>query len=304
MKYTGTTWRPPFEANSLLLQVTAGCSHNKCRFCSMYKDVEFAVESLSQIETDLKEARKTYFRVDRVFLVNADPFCLSGKKLKAIAEKILEILPEVESIGMYASILNIAGKSDEELSELSRLRISGLNVGLESGLPEVLDDMGKGFTLNEAEYQLERLNRAGIFFSVNIIIGGAGHSRYRENAIASARVLNNVHPTLIFIAALHLEHDCSLRRDLLKGRFRENTLGETLEEELLFLKHLKLQGTWFFGLHPSNAIPVTGRLQEDKEQMITKLTNGLKMISPDDLSTPYTRLVQGNEGAVRFSLTS
>lgn len=302
MKYTGTTWRPPFEANSLLLQVTSGCSHNKCRFCSMYKDVGFAVESLDQIEADLREARETYLRVDRVFLVNADPFCLSGKRLKAIAEKIIEILPEVETIGMYASIQNITGKSDEELSELSRLRISGLNVGLESGLPEVLDEMGKGFTLGDAEYQLERLNRAGIPFSVNIIIGGAGQSKYRENAIASARVVNKVRPSLIFIAALHLEHDCPLRDDLIQGRFQENTLGDTIKEELLFLEHLELENTWFFGLHPSNAVPVTGRLQEDKAHMIKKLTEGLVLIAPDDLSTPYTQLVRGNEGAVRFRL--
>lgn len=298
MKYTGTTWRPPFEAYSLLLQVTVGCSHNKCSFCSMYRDVPFKVESMEQIEADIREARTTFPRVDRVFLVNADPFCLSGKRLKAIAEKIIEILPEVESIGMYASIQNIAGKSDDELEELNRLRISGLNIGLESGLPEVLGNLSKGFTLDEARRQLDRLNQAGIGFSINIIVGAASGKRHRENAIASAKVVTDAKPGLVFIATLHLENPCPLRKDLIRGVFKENTLREAIEEELLFLRHLDLEETRFFGMHPSNAIRLNGRLPEDKERMIQVLEDGLGLIKPKYLDTPYSQLVRGREGAI------
>ena len=301
MKYTGTTWRPPFEAFSLLLQVTVGCSHNRCAFCSMYRDVPFAVESMEQIEADLREARETHPRVDRVFLVNADPFCLSGRRLTAIAKKIIEHLPEVKSIGMYASIQNIVSKSDEELKELRRLRISGLNVGLESGLPEVLDELGKGFSLDEARFQLKRLKRAGIGFSVNIIIGAAGGERHRENALASARVVNEVEPDLIFVATLHLEHESPLRNDLLRGAFKENTLRETIEEEKLFLENLELEGTRFFGRHPSNAIPLDGTLSRDKKRMLLTLDEGLRFLPARHLDIPYTRLVRGREGAIRLS---
>jgi radical SAM superfamily enzyme YgiQ (UPF0313 family) len=139
MKYTGTIYRPSFEAGSLLLQVTVGCSHNRCIFCGMYKDFPFEEESMEQIEKDLKEARTMYSHVNSVFLVNGDPFTLSAGKLKAIARKISEILPEVQRISMYASINNIKTKTDEELKELRSLKINDLNIGVESGLPEVLE---------------------------------------------------------------------------------------------------------------------------------------------------------------------
>ena len=151
MKYTGTTYRPPFEANSLLLQVTAGCSHNKCTFCTMYKDVPFEVESMEQIEADLREARGRRKRIKKVFLENGDPFVLSADKLKQIAEKIEEIIPEVENISMFATIKNIIDKTDDELKELRKLKINNLNVGIESGLEEAVEFMNKGYTVEVAK---------------------------------------------------------------------------------------------------------------------------------------------------------
>ena len=118
MNYTGPVFRPPFEANSLLLQVTVGCSHNACTFCTMYKDTCFAVAPMEQVEKDLREARAQLSTVRRIFLVNADPFVLSAVKLKAIAEKINEIFPEIQTISAYASVKNIIDKTDEELKEL------------------------------------------------------------------------------------------------------------------------------------------------------------------------------------------
>lgn len=113
MKYTGTTYRPPYEANSLLVQVTQGCSHNSCSFCTMYRDVPFAVEELAQVEHDLLEARTMYRTVKRIFLLNGDAFSLGFSRLEAIGQKILEIFPEVETIASYASIESIARKTDE-----------------------------------------------------------------------------------------------------------------------------------------------------------------------------------------------
>lgn len=275
MKYTGPIYRPPFEANSLLLQVTVGCSHNKCTFCSMYRDVKFCTESIEQIEKDLLEARELYPIVKRIFLVNADPFVLSANKLKEIAEKINEILPEVETIAMYASINNIKDKTDEELKELRNLKINDLNIGIESGLDEVVKKLNKGFTIEEAKKQLKRLSLAGIDFSVNIIIGAAGRDKSKENAIANAKFLNLVKPNLIFIATLHIDSGSSLEKELINGSFIENTVGENIKEELLMLENLNLENTFFFGLHTSNVIPVYGFLGEKKQNMITDLKNGL-----------------------------
>lgn len=295
MKYTGPVYRPPFEANSLLLQVTAGCSHNKCNFCTMYSNVPFQVETMEQIEKDLLEARKIYSKVNRIFLVNADPFALSADKLKLIANKINEILPEVKTIAMYASVKNIMNKTDEELKELRSLKINDLNIGLESGMPEVVKHFNKGFTVDEAKTQLNRLTNAGIDFSVNIIIGGAGSEKTYKNAIANSKLLNEINPKLIFIATLHVDPGSPLYEELNKGLFKENTLRENIEEEIEMLSGLNLSNTYFFGLHTSNVIPVHGMLPENKNEMIAKLKDGLNSIKAEYLDA---HLEKGAEGAI------
>ncbi|MGL5545282.1 MAG: radical SAM protein [Cetobacterium sp.] len=293
MKYTGPIYRPPFEANSLLLQVTVGCSHNKCTFCSMYRDVKFCTESIEQIEKDLLEARELYPIVKRVFLVNADPFVLNATKLKEIAKKINQILPEVETIAMYASISNIKDKTDEELKELRALKINDLNIGIESGLNEVVKKLNKGFTIDEAKKQLARLNSAGIDFSINIIIGAAGAIKSKENALANANFLNEVKPNLIFIATLHVDPGSKIEEEMLNGNFIENNVGENIKEELLMLQNLNLEKTFFFGLHTSNVIPVYGFLGDKKEEMIQDLLNGLSSLNEEYLNKKPTKDSEG-----------
>ena len=144
MHYTGTIYRPPFEARSLLLQVTTGCSHNRCSFCTMYRDEQFGVEPLEQVEADLQEAREYVPNVTRVFLENGDPFVLSADRLEEIAVMVHAYLPKVETIAMYASIKNVIGKTDEELKRLRILGINELNIGVESGLDDALSYMNKG----------------------------------------------------------------------------------------------------------------------------------------------------------------
>lgn len=298
MNYTHPVYRPPFEANSLLLQVTAGCSHNKCAFCSMYKNVPFHIEKIEQIEKDLVEARRLYPRVKRVFLVSGDPFVLKANQLSRIAEKVNHHMPEVETITMYASIANIASKSDEELKALRSLNINDLNIGLESGLSSVVKDLHKGFTIEQAKIQIERLKAASFDFSLNIIIGAAGSSLWEANALASAKIVNELQPHLIFVAALHLEEDCELATRLQLGSFIENTLLENIEEEIMFLQNLELDQTRFFAVHPSNAIPVDGYLPQDKSKILRILKNGRDTIEAKWLNTRNTSLVKGGEGAI------
>lgn len=295
MKYTGPIFRPPFEAGSLLLQVTVGCSHNKCSFCTMYKDVPFQVETIEQIEKDLLEARARYSSVKRVFLVNADAFVLSADKLKAISEKINEILPEVETIAMYASVNNIKGKTDEELRELRALKINEFNIGIESGLPEVVNHFNKGFTVDEAKIQLNRLTNSGIDFSVNIIIGAGGSKRSQDHAIASSKFINEVKPKLIFVATMHIDPGSKIEEELNKGLFDENTLGQNIEEEIKLIEGLDLNDTLFFGLHTSNVIPVYGLLAQKKDEMLTTLREGLIEIPEEFLNS---RPEKGLEGAI------
>jgi radical SAM superfamily enzyme YgiQ (UPF0313 family) len=274
MIYTGPVFRPPFEADSLLVEVTSGCSHNGCTFCTMYKGVKFRMAPIKQIEHDLQEVRHLYGSVKRIFLTGADPFVLSANKLKTIAEMVNDIFPEVETIAMYASVKNIIGKTDEELKELRALKVNELNIGIESGMDEVLRHLNKGFTLEEARIQLARLRKAGMDFSLNIILGAAGADKWMENAIANAKILNELQPYLIFLATLHVDAGSSLYDELKAGTFTENTLGQNLKEELEMLKRLELNHTIFFGLHTSNVIPVNGTLPGDKAELVAYLEKG------------------------------
>ena len=268
MHYTGTIYRPPFEARSLLLQVTTGCSHNRCSFCTMYRDEPFRVEPLEQIEEDLVEARQYVPNVTRVFLENGDPFALSADRLEQIAGMIHAYLPKVETIAMYASIKNVIGKSDEELRRLRNLGINELNIGVESGLDETLSYMNKGYTAAQAKYELNRLKSAGIDYGANIILGCAGPERRHENAAATAALLNETKPYLIFTGTIHSDPGCPLYEDMQSGRFVESTFGEYLDEEEELLERLDLTDCYLFGLHPSNIVTMHGNLPEDKAVML------------------------------------
>ena len=293
MKYTGPVYRPPFESNSLLLQVTVGCSHNACTFCTMYRDTPFQMERMEQIEHDLREARQMYPAVRRIFLVNADPFVLAAAKLKEIASKINEILPEVETIAMYASVKNIMDKTDADLRELRALKINELNIGVESGLEEVLQHLNKGVSLMETRMQLLRLKQAGIDFSVNIILGAAGAEKSLKNAIANSALINATEPYLIFVATMHVDPGSPLFDEVEAGEFVENTLGENIREEIEFLRRLNSQDSYFFGMHTSNVIPVQGFISEEKEAMLTELAAGMRAIDENYLNS---RPEKGYEG--------
>ena len=271
MKYTGMIFRPPFEARSLLLQVTVGCSHNKCTFCTMYRDLEFEPEELSQIEEDLKEAREFVPDITRVFLENGDTFCLEAARLAQIAEMVHAYLPKVETITMYASVKNIRNKSDDDLKRLRDLGINELNIGVESGLDETLSFLNKGYTAEQAYTELGRLKAAGIDFGANIIFGSAGPGKSEENARATAALLNETKPYLIFTGTIHADEGCPLYDEMKSGRFKECTFGEYLDEEKLFLSLLDLPGCYYFGLHPANVVRMHGFLNRDKEKLLAEV---------------------------------
>ena len=268
MHYTGPVYRPPFEADSLLLQVTVGCSHNKCAFCTMYRETPFAVCPTEQVEADIEEAARRRPNAARVFLENGDAFVLSADRLESLAGMIRARLPKVETITMYASILNVRTKTDEELRRLRAAGINELNIGVESGLDEALTRMNKCYTAEEAKYELLRLRSAGFDYCLNIIFGAAGAELRRENAEATAELLNAAKPFLIFTGTVHADPGCPLYEDMQSGAFTEPTFGEYLEEEALLLDRLTLENTYFFGVHPSNVLPMRGVLPRDREAML------------------------------------
>ncbi len=289
-------YRPPFEANSYLLQVTEGCSHNACSFCTMYRDVPFRMEPLEAVEAQLRQVGEYARYVDRVFLENGDPFVLPADRLTAIAELVMDYLPNTRTIAMYASINNIRNKSDAELRALRELGINELNIGVESGLNEALDRMNKGYTSEEAVYELRRLGDAGIRYGANIIFGVAGAGLRRENAAATAKLLNETKPYLIFTGTLHASPGCPLFNDIAAGAFDECTFGEYLEEEELLLSALELKDCLYFGLHPSNVVRMQGMLGRDEDLLMEELQRQRTRLAGRLDRHP----VRGGEGAILF----
>ena len=264
-------FRPPFEAASLLLEVTHGCSHNACAFCTMYRGVPFQLEPMERVEECVRTAAVRRPGVKRVFLEHGDAFALSAERLIRIAELIHAYLPRVEIIAMYASIKNIASKSDDDLERLREAGIGDLNVGVESGLDEALRWMNKGYTAAQARHELLRLKRAGIPWGANVILGAAGPALRSENAIATAELLSATQPNLIFTGTLHADPGCPLYEAIKSGAFAESTFGEYFDEEETLIERLELDDCVFFGLHPSNVVTMEGRLPQDKDRLLAEL---------------------------------
>ena len=274
MHYSEPTYRPPYEARSLLLQATTGCSYNACTFCSMYHDVPFQESPIEEIEEDILSVAQYNTLYDRVFLVNGDAFCLDVGKLARIAELVHEHLPRVRTIGGYASVRNILGKSAGELRTLAELGYADFNIGIESGLDDVLSFMNKGYTLAEAREACARLNEAGMPFNVNIITCAAGRGRVHEAAAANAALVSEANPTLVFVSPLHVDPGTPLERLVAEGAFEECTLGDYIDEEVEFVRRLDVADCVFFGLHVSNPVRVSGMLPEDRNFIISELEAG------------------------------
>ena len=289
MKFEGTTYRPPVEADTMLLQVTVGCAHNRCTYCSMYDDVSFRMIQPDQIERDLQEARQIFPRAERVFLVNGDAFVLSANRLKKIVQLISDYFPECKTITMYASIQNIISKSDDDLKELKKCGINDLYVGIESGWDQVISHINKGHTIEEAKAALNRLNDAGINHMAALMLGVAGRDKGLENAAHTGAFVNETKPTLIWAGTLGLFEGTPLSKEVENGLFIPASEAEILEEEKALIRSITLDDISFYGIHPTNTVPVFGLLARDKQKMIDTIDLGIRRLGKDGLSNSFNR---------------
>lgn len=289
MKFEGTTYRPPVEADTMLLQVTVGCAHNRCTYCNMYDDVSFRMIPPDQIELDLQEARQIFPRAERIFLVNGDSFVLSANRLKKIAQLISDYFPECKTITMYASIQNIISKSDDDLKELKKCGINDLYIGIESGWDQVVSHINKGHTIEEAKIALNRLNEAGINHMAALMLGVAGKDKGLENAARTGAFLNETKPKLIWAGTLGLFEGTPLSKEVENGMFIPASEAEILEEEKALIRNISLEDIPFYGIHPTNTVPVFGFLATDKQKMIDTIDLGIRRLGKDGLSNSFNR---------------
>ena len=288
--FTGTVWRPPYEAHSVLLQTTVGCTHHACKFCTLYGDLRFRLSPIEEIEADLRLIARHQPRARRVFLVGANPFVLSCNRLVRLADRIRDFLPKVRTIGMFARITDIAAKNDEDLRELRARGITGLTIGTETGDDSSLAFMNKGCTAADMLEQCRRLDAAGIEYYFTYMTGLAGSGNGQRAARATAALYNELHPYIIGIVSLTLFPEAPLAAEAAVGRFLEAGERERLEELRTFLARLTIPTT-IMGHTVSNAVPLLGRMPEDRARMLRELDEALACFSEEEL-TAYRRRIE------------
>lgn len=289
MHFHGTIWRPPYEAESLMLQATAGCTHHACKFCTLYEDLpfRFRMSPLEEIEADLGEAQlwgtdpMTLLSARlqglprpegprRVFLVGANPFVLLPERLEKIAELIHRYLPTVETIGCFARVTDVGLKSDEELRHLRSLGYDGLTVGVETGDDRALAFMNKGYQARDIVEQAGRLDGAGISYSFFYLTGISGAGQGTEGALRTAEVFNQAHPKRVGSSMLTVFPSSELYREIQAGRWREESELEKLEELRTLIEHLEIS-TRFETDGASNLIRIQGDLPKDRDRLAGRL---------------------------------
>lgn len=271
MEYEGMVYRPPSEAYSLIIQVTVGCSHNKCRFCSMYKDKQFHIRQLEDILADLRECRAYYRRVRRLFLADGDALCLSMSKLLTILNAIRELFPECERVGVYGSAADILRKSPDELRELREAGLGIVYVGAESGNPQVLANMCKSAGREELIAAVRRAEDAGIPASVSFISGLGGRALWKEHAIDSATMISEMRPSYASWLTLMLDPAAPITKDIAEKKFELLKPLEVLDEMDLMLQHVDLPQDAvcvFRSNHASNYLSLKGDLPKDRDKML------------------------------------
>ena len=272
MRYEGDIYRPPSEAYSLLVQVTIGCSHNKCTFCNMYKEKQFRVRKQEEVLEDLAWAREHYRRVERIFLCDGDALCLANRKLLVILDYIRQHFPECERVTTYGRATDVLRKTDEELRELREHGIEMVYLGAESGSQKVLEKINKGETREELIEGVQRLEAAGIKTSVTFISGLAGPDDWEEHAVETGRVIAEMNASYVSLLTLMLQPPAPLLEDYRQGRFKLLTPEEVLAETCLMLQYAKPSKSCVFrSNHASNYVSLRGNLPEDNDSMIAAL---------------------------------
>lgn len=275
MHYQGFVIRPPSEASSILLQVTLGCSHNKCTFCESYKDKQFTIKSDDIILSDIIFASKYMENQHRVFLLDGDALIIPYHKLKWILDKIREYLPWVRRVGTYADAKSIKLKSDEQLLKLKERGLGIVYMGVESGDDETLKNICKGTGAVNLISQGRRVKEAGIKLSVTVLLGIAGRKRSYQHAKATGELLTKMDPNYVGALTTMILPNTPLAIDLQKGKFELLGAREILVELKEMLSHTYLSNGLFFSNHASNYLPVKARLPRDKEKTLAFIDSAL-----------------------------
>ena len=275
MHYEGKIYRPWMEADSLLIQTTLGCTHNKCTFCDMFKEKRFSFRSIEDIFKDIDEARRIVRHVESIFLIDGNVLALKTEFLLKIFEKITSTFPECSKISLYAGLNDLRRKSVKDLTKLRQAGLTMAYTGLESGDLVTLERIKKGLTPQQAEEGMAKAKAAGIEVLISIIFGIGGKERSREHIIETTRLLNIMKPEELAPMALAIQPGTELAGQVERGEFILPTPLQILEEERYLLQNMSGFDTYYWGDHGNNVVPMKGRMPESQERFLKNIDHAI-----------------------------
>ncbi|NOY11230.1 MAG: B12-binding domain-containing radical SAM protein [Archaeoglobi archaeon] len=265
--YDMPLFRPPSEANSLIVQATIGCSHNKCTFCGMYKMKKFRVKPVEEVKRELEIFKKYYGDVRRLFLADGNAMCMKTEDLVEIVRYAKKLFPSLERVSTYATPMDLLEKSVDELRWLREEGLSLVYLGVESGDDEILREIRKGVDSREMIEAGRKAIRAGMTLSITAITGLGGKERSFDHAKNTARVLNEMKPHYTAFLTLMIVENTPLYLKLRRGEFTPLNHLEILRELRWVIEDLRYR-TVFRANHASNYLPIRANLPEDREEVL------------------------------------
>jgi len=276
MHYEGYCIRPPSEADSILLQATLGCSHNKCTFCGSYQDKRFRIKDDAVILHDILFAAQHMQDQDRLFLMDGDALIIPQKRLMWILERIREHLPWVKRVGAYGNVKSVKMKSLEELKQLRKNNLGILFYGVETGDDEIRKAIQKGSTAETCCEMGRRVKEADIGLSVTVLLGIGGREKSLQHAQATGELLSAMDPNFVGALTAMFVPGTPLYQDYVNGRFVLPDEPGLLRELREMITYTNLTRGYFFSNHASNYLPVKAKLPSGKQKALNLIDAALR----------------------------
>ena len=287
MKYEGMIFRPPSEADSLILQVTVGCSYNRCTFCAAYQGKRFRIKSLEEIKEDVDEVSS--YKIRRVFLADGDALSIPQKGLIQILSYLHAKLKGLERVGIYANAKDILRKDVEELKALKDLGLGILYLGLESGDPEVLKRIKKNATVDQLIRAGKRVKESGVVLSVTVILGIGGVEGSQSHAVETGKVLSEMDPDYVGALSLMIVPGTPIAKEIETGTLVLPTPFALIQELETMIANCQFTHCFFASNHASNYLPLRIQMPEEKEEALMRIREVLRRKDPDLLRPEYLR---------------
>ncbi len=277
MRYVGSIYRPPSEANSYLLQATIGCSWNHCTYCAMYAEKEFRVREMGETIEDIKMAGNALGdRVRKVFIMDGDALAMSLDHWEPILETLNTTFPRLRRVSCYATARNLLAKSQDELNHLRQLGLKLLYIGPESGDDVTLKSIAKGATASDHIQAASKARQAGMRQSLIFLLGAGGTDRSVEHASASARLATAMDPEYLSALTLMLVPTTPICRMVQSGHFQLPTVEGLLHELRIIVEQTNPTAAIFHSNHASNFLPLSGRLPRDRQYFLQQIGAALR----------------------------